>query len=536
MFTILIVDDNRSDRVGLKDLVKWEQLGIKVVDLAVNGVQGIEKAILHKPDFILTDVAMPLMDGLKMAEKISINLPDTKFIFMSCFDEFKYVKKAMTLKAYGYVLKPIGLEELTSVLVTMTNVKQDELEKIKNDMKLKERIAESIALLKEQFFRSLLYGKFGQDSDIQDNIRFLNIDIKSSFYTIIYIKIDDYDVLYPDIQVEQRFSIIFNIRKKVEDIVLKKINGHIIDQQYVNLAVILFPAGNTEECMDAMIQVLLQLKDSLNRILEMHVTIGIGNLSNSLVEVPQIYEEAEYAAKYKFYSEGNRIILASEVKSNSSVMHVDTQKMKLELEKIIEQGDSGSIKVFIDEYYNTDMRCSEANIKEFSYNTISVLQSILIERNESFGNIFDNETPIWNRLDKTETIVQIKQFMEMILEEIRLHLITKEDSRYLKIVNSIKGFIDANYVSIKNIDDIVRSFYISGNYANVIFKKHIGITVFDYLVSVRIKKAKELLADSYVKIYEVAEKVGYKSKSYFTAVFKESTGMTPKQYSNKQER
>ena len=94
----------------------------------------------------------------------------------------------------------------------------------------------------------------------------------------------------------------------------------------------------------------------------------------------------------------------------------------------------------------------------------------------------------------------------------------------------IKKYIDQNFGNIVNVEEIVNHVHFSSSYSNHVFKRITGNSIFDYLVSVRIEKAKNLLTNSKLKIYEISELVGYSTKSYFGSIFKKYTGMTPKHY------
>ncbi|WP_409340479.1 response regulator [Paenibacillus sp. MBLB4367] len=156
MFTILIVDYNRADRTGIQGLTDWDELGIKVVGLAIDGEDGYKQAMQLRPDFVLTDVAMPVKDGLKMTQKIKEELPETKFIFMSCFDDYDYLKSGINLEVYGYILKPIDLTELTGSLRKVKQLKQQELEKHQSDEQLRKRIQESMPVLQVQLIPNFM--------------------------------------------------------------------------------------------------------------------------------------------------------------------------------------------------------------------------------------------------------------------------------------------------------------------------------------------------------------------------------------------
>ena len=98
------------------------------------------------------------------------------------------------------------------------------------------------------------------------------------------------------------------------------------------------------------------------------------------------------------------------------------------------------------------------------------------------------------------------------------------------IVKSITEYIDNHYNEVTSLEQIAKELYISSGYARNTFKRYTGQTVFDYLLDVRISKAKTLLSDPEKKVYEVMAMVGYTNKAHFISIFKRKTGLTPKQY------
>lgn len=103
-------------------------------------------------------------------------------------------------------------------------------------------------------------------------------------------------------------------------------------------------------------------------------------------------------------------------------------------------------------------------------------------------------------------------------------------SRYGVIIQQIRDKIDRDYATIDSISSMVKELYISPGYANVLFKQEVGMTIGDYLFQKKMEAAKEMLTDPHCRIYEVSDRLGYVSKSYFSAVFKEYTGLSPKEY------
>jgi len=534
LFSIIIVDDNLFDRENIKDLINWEKLGINVVGLASNGEEGYKKAVELKPDFILTDVAMPIMDGLKMAEMIKRELPDTRFIFMSCFEDFSYIKEAMELDAYRYVLKPIELEELTEALKNIRDIKQRELERGREWDELKQHLRESLPVLRVQFFRDLLQGELRSHKQISEHLEYLDLHIENKLYTVIYIHIDNFNTAYSKASAEQRHLLVHGIKRDAQVMIAEKFNGYIIDQQSKNLALVLFSeCPDQEDALSGVLETLNNFKDTINKKYSVEITIGIGEFSRSLSDIGSVFESAEHAVKAKFYSQGNRIILSSQVISRDSGLQYDLQMIKNQLTYILEKGEKEDVLWFVEVYYKDGVILTESYIKSLTFSIVNIAQTILLERNESIKEIFGDDTTIWDKLLHFETIVDIKQWILNILDAFRQHLSEDGNKRYRKIVEDIKSIIDVNYAVIDTIDDAIKPLYISRSGACSIFKSLMGMTIYEYILYRKMEAAKELLADPYIKIYEVAEKVGYKSKSYFSSVFKEYTGITPKQYSDK---
>ena len=193
---------------------------------------------------------------------------------------------------------------------------------------------------------------------------------------------------------------------------------------------------NHEEALNKIIDSANKCKELIGNELGLNITIGISEFSTCFTMLPQTFETAEFAAKSKFFSRGNRIIMASEVK------------------------------------------------------------------------------------------VPDKDFQRVFFSK-------AESGRYQKIVDDIKLIINERYAVIDNVGQIVNPLFISASHANLIFKQQTGQTIFDYLIKRRMEIAKQMLMDPYRKIYEIVEKTGYKANSHFTSVFKEYTGLTPKQFRDK---
>ena len=130
MATMIIVEDESFERNALKNYIDGELIGVQIVGEASNGVQGINLAMELRPDIILTDVNMPVMNAIEMTEQIRRFLPETKILFISSYDDFEYARQGIDLNIFSYLTKPVNeMQLLRSVKKAVDQITEKELEK-----------------------------------------------------------------------------------------------------------------------------------------------------------------------------------------------------------------------------------------------------------------------------------------------------------------------------------------------------------------------------------------------------------------------
>ena len=516
MFKVLIVDDNINDREGLRAVVNWKAIGVSALDFAENGQEGLEKSMLLLPDLVLTDISMPILNGLEMAKKIREKLPKMKFVFMSCFSEVEYLKTAIDINSYGYVLKPIDVPQLEEIITKVLNIRKEEIKEHNTLKKLEQQLENVIPLAKEQFIRDLLYGNI-----ISDDAAF-SIDL-CGYYTVCSIRLDDYD----NFTLEGSYKYINQVKNCIESI--GKTRVHIVVKSFKSLVLLMF-IDDIADGMDEVLLFLNRCKEEINKKVGITATCIVGGISDSISDIPLLFKNSETVLSSKMCTRPNSVFLADDITSSLMNKKLDIQSLKDEIIFLLENNGEENIRKFIDKYFLEDNLVSESEIKGSCFMMISIIQMYLYERNESFETIFGTNLSIWNKLLKFETILDLKQWLFNVFTAICQHISSHEIGRDMKITNEIKAIIEKEYKTIENVAQIAQRVFLSVNHANFIFKGVTGESIFDYLIKVRMENAKKMLSDPHCKIYEISEDVGYKSKTYFTTVFKEYTGMTPKEY------
>lgn len=155
MYKLMIVDDEYNIRDGLVNVIPWKNYGVEVVGEASNGVEALDKFKKLLPDIVITDIHMDEMNGLEFAEKARQEKPDVKMIILSGYDQFEYAKKAIEIKVFSYILKPVLPEELVEIVQKLIfEMEEDRRIKLKLDS-LEEELKSRLIPADSEFIKSI---------------------------------------------------------------------------------------------------------------------------------------------------------------------------------------------------------------------------------------------------------------------------------------------------------------------------------------------------------------------------------------------
>ncbi len=150
MYNVMLVDDEEEVRLAIEKKINWDELGFNVVGSASNGLDALDMALDRHPDVVMTDINMPFMNGLQFSKQLKSELPDTKFVILSGYDEFEYAKEAIELSVEEYILKPVNSDELYQLFSRLKVRLDDELEKRRNLENLERYYQETFKLINSQ--------------------------------------------------------------------------------------------------------------------------------------------------------------------------------------------------------------------------------------------------------------------------------------------------------------------------------------------------------------------------------------------------
>jgi two-component system, response regulator YesN len=529
MYKVLLVDDNYFDREGIRDFIHWDDLRIREVRTAVNGEEGYRLATEFKPDIIITDISMPVMNGLEMIRLLQSSGIGAKYIIMSCHDEFAFAQTAIQYGVSEYILKPVTVEDmeisLRQVIAQIRADRQNE-DRLRD---LKVRLRESLPSLQSDMLREIMIF----DDDIGERLKKLEyLDMHFSEGTLVAVVKADPIVEYPGGLDKNSFALTYILKEKFAEIFRGSGNLYSYAINKNSLCYVITSAWRSaEECYDEAIGRFAILKDEILKASGRSVTIGIGSYVSDIRDLPLSYKRAEESANSAFFSRGNQIVLYSDINPDTVTADVDYFEVERDVSTIL-SGTSEDIAGFIRRYFDRG-GCSEDYIRNFCYLTVLLINKNLAEQGIGITDLAESSGSLWKKIGFFKTADEAKSWLSGILSGCIEVSSAHSNKRRKVVVEQIKDRIDRDFASITSLSAIAREFFISPGHANNIFKQEYGITMGDYLFHTRMENAKKLLKNPVHRVYEVSTMVGYISKSYFSACFQEYTGITPRDYRDK---
>jgi len=537
LYRLLIVDDEKLDREGLVEQIDWTLYGITVVETAKNAYDALRILQNYKPHILITDVKMSGMNGLQLVEQVKKDLPSVKVVFISGYDDFNYIKTALRLDAYEYILKPVRTIELEETAKRVTDELNKELCAIKEKEEFLKIVDNGRIVLREKFFNDLIYGTY-KEEDLEINKEKLHLNMTSTIFVTVLLEIDDCmgvdEVLLESDRLNKQKSIkdylseyqvteniIYIVELKSSLFALLFTFDDSVDYQKINTLL-----------MDEAKKILQGIKDKTG----ISVTIALGNSVSNVEELYKSYTYCREVLSQKMFL-GKGTILS---KLENSDKNVKERKLFYEIDQelltCVKNFDRDRMVHLIDYLFDeieAEKLRNPKKVQDICINIVSRLQITLSEMNETVENIFGHGVVLWEKLLKIETIPDIRLWMKNIFSAIIEYLQEKNDKTGRRITEMVKEYVRENYEKDISLKEISARFFYSPNHLGAILKEELGKGFNEFLTEYRMKKAAELLEDPTKKIYEVANLVAYKSVTAFVNKFKEYYQLTPKEYQQK---
>lgn len=511
---LLIVDDEKLTREGIRDSIVRLSLPFDSILLADDGVHGLNLALSELPDIVLTDVRMPRMTGVEMAEAILEQNPDTAIIFMSAYSDKEYLKAAIKLKAVRYVEKPLNLSELDDALAEAL---------LSCQVRTHTRDAVRIQEKEQQGHLAHLLTLPGNDAVVEELIEQLQLSISpaTSLFTMIV------DSMTPLSELPERAM------DEAQTRFVSLLTGYRLNQLYIfrsDRYVVTHIYSDKRPDKEMIRTCAVSLHDCFEDYC--HFFLAVGPVVTGFSEVYQSFDKAKLLLENSFFHEFNSILTdydkpaalrpPADVLMEFGFALGEKQKDKaLEYAELLHDsilnGHPLKPSQVRDVYYKYFVKLDEFGL----LNYVSLWSS-----EET------NPQSIW---DGVLCCVTFSELHSLLLEKIDLFFdLLDHKTVENTVVFQIKEFLHQNYaIPSLSVLDVSEHVNRSSSYICTLFKNETGQTLNQYLTDYRIKMSKQFLSDPRYKITDISGKVGYNDGNYYSKTFRKIVGLSPSEYREK---
>lgn len=531
MYSILIVDDERNIREGISRNIQWETLGFKLVGSCENGIEALDYVEKYQPDVVLTDICMPFMDGIALSENIMAMKPDTKVIVLTGHDKFEYVQKAIKLKISDFILKPIMPKELVELLKKIKEELDEEKQQIESVQLLKQQLLESLPLRRERFLNRWIRNTLSSEEILQKlktlEIK-LNVEKSFSVVAVVEIKKCELDKMTFDMR-----EIVYRGALNACTSTAVKIDQSVVFENYNERIVMIFSDENVERLIETVDLAALKVVETVRRHLKTEVVIGIGNIVDKCDGIKASYRSAKDAMDYHMINNN------SVIKIDDMVMKSEKKISKIGSSKLTKMIRSGNIKelnratdIFFDEVKKS---CSDIReLYVYVQNNITSILILLEEQDINYSDIIKSDRNPLLEVYEFNSLDDLQEWYKALILKVVGYIRSYHSNFQKKQALIAKDIINEQYSDpTLSLKKICGELHISSSYFSSLFKDAFNMTFIECLTSVRVEKAKELMINSEMRSYEIAELVGYNDPHYFSVIFKKNVGQSPTEFRSK---
>lgn len=541
MLKIFLAEDEVVVRETIKRMIPWEELGFELVGEAADGEMALPLLIRQQPDLLITDIKMPFMDGLTLARLAKKEIPGLKVVILSGYDDFNYAKQAIGIGVEDYLLKPITknalIERLSEIRSRYEHEKtqKEYYEKFQREMQAYEKNSS------RDFFEALVGGSMDM-MEVYKRAEKLGLDIVAEAYNVLIFTMNcDEDSSgqrdeYSSWEAES-LELLENFFAGHSSAMLFRSNifsyGVLLKGQRETIE------ENTRACVDE-IRKILSRQDGRREWF-----LAVGQSVDRLSQIQKSYHTASRAFSQRYLYDENILYYdemetmehpggQAETEDNAYLQKVDVNALNPAiLQKFLSNGLQEETENFVKDYFYAIGQEPMESLVFRNYVILNVRFSVI-----SFIKGLGCDTNEMESADTEEVLAESGKNMEsaiayakkMISQAIEIRD-QNSGNKNRSILKTAVDFIDSHYMDEEiSLNTVANVANVSSNHFSALFSQNMGQTFIEYLTTLRMNKAKELLRCTGMRSSEIAGEIGYKDAHYFSYLFKKTQGMTPSDY------
>lgn len=491
-YTVLIVEDNQIALESLKCTIPWEQLELHLIATAENGRLGCDLIRQYRPDIVLSDIHMSELDGLTMVELMETELADSRVIFITAYEKIEYASRAIKLSAFDFILKPLDNEELCKSLrraVASLHKDRDAA------MESKRRDA---ALRRFRFMSALTTNGLDRTEDT-----FLGFAqrVPDGFFLVCVESPDG--VTGPMLQRVDFLDFPQNL-----ELVSAVLDGELV-----------IYCGISGDISHWQIHA-RNIADMLSRNF-LDQTVAVSTLHTRVAELKAAYEEARQTLlRHVIYGSRTSVDFygSQTISSTKLTRLVDLEQSCAKMAQKIDA-------VTPEEVWEVMMDKTGGKLRLVRIMLLSFCTKAMQEKSNSSHWTDSVDISIYN-ISKLATLDNARNWLESFFQEMQKINVPASSA----LVHNVLEYVRAHVTEGLVLENVAAVFYVSPNYLSTLIRKETGITYRQHVINAKLAVAKQMLADTRMRVEDIAYAIGYENYISFYNVFRKMENMSPTEY------
>lgn len=522
MYKVFLADDEIVVREGIRSNFPWEETDFVLAGEAPDGEIALAMLQDVKPDILITDIRMPFMDGLELCRQVTRTMPWIYTVILSGYDDFTYAREAISLGVKEYLLKPVSGQELRTVLERIAERIQEDKRRQASLTAYQEQLASSSRFLKEKLLTEL-YGGANCDR-ILKSARSMRMNLLANHYLVM--------LMQPSPEPESEEDM-FSAQSVLERLAEGSGGAAQLCRGFGGFSLLVM-GDNSSDLEERAYGLAQSARYDVERSAGIKLLVAIGSDVDQLRDIPKSLQNAreimEKLVAGKAANEPQRIMGPQDLPDEPQLMlagdmdaapvaeqlkYATTADVDAILSRYVEGlGGAAAQSIMMANYFFVEMMLAASRIIKDSGGSPQQIIPDAYRAQSSMLNV-DDVLPICR-----DTLKRAILFRD-----------SQGSARYGGVIRMAKSFIAEHYAdSNVTLHDVASHVALSNNHFCTVFSQEMGVTFTEYLTSVRMSRAKELLLASSMRTSDVAYAVGYNDPHYFSYLFKKHIGLSPRDF------
>jgi two-component system, response regulator YesN len=519
MYKFLMVDDEEIVRRGFRRKVDWTSLGFEFLEPCENGKDAIDAIEKLCPDVVMTDIYMPHVDGLAVAEYAATHHPGIIVVILSGYDEFEYAQKAIRTKVFDYVLKPVTSRELTGLVARLRDRLDANRASLQTTTALQERAERGDEHARARSLLDLVTGAGPDQALFTSLFRFSPVGLAC---TVVVVErgAADSDNEGPGVDLPGSLRAATGTARYVLGFSPGEDRAAVL---------VLHPEGESDTVAAGIAR---RAAAALGR----KGTVGIGRSYASWVDAPRAYEEACAALAGRLISGPGTAFAYTPPREDDPACIARLKSSAEHLCRAVVAGDSKAVPELA-AAYRTALAAAGLSPPRIRHEVEALFTAILdlfSERGVSPASLGEGPDAEYDRCVQR---LRASEEVEKLLARLAAHAAAVIDKRTLPVpegkARDVQEYVARHFgESGLSARTIAASLSISESYLAKLVKRYLNRSLVDYITGVRLERARELLGSTDMMMQDIAEATGYPDARYWSSLFKKHLGCTPSDYRN----